>query len=40
IAKTYGTPAFVVNGKYQINPSAINSMQDLEDLVKKLSNMK
>ncbi|EAJ7695650.1 thiol:disulfide interchange protein DsbA/DsbL, partial [Campylobacter jejuni] len=24
----------------QINPSAINSMQDLEDLVKKLSNMK
>ncbi|EAL7317035.1 thiol:disulfide interchange protein DsbA/DsbL, partial [Campylobacter jejuni] len=29
-----------VNGKYQINPSAINSMQDLEDLVKKLSNMK
>ncbi|EAL9961384.1 thiol:disulfide interchange protein DsbA/DsbL, partial [Campylobacter jejuni] len=26
--------------KYQINPSAINSMQDLEDLVKKLSNMK
>ncbi|EAV9984228.1 thiol:disulfide interchange protein DsbA/DsbL, partial [Campylobacter jejuni] len=28
------------NGKYQINPSAINSMQDLEDLVKKLSNMK
>ncbi|EAH5373147.1 thiol:disulfide interchange protein DsbA/DsbL, partial [Campylobacter jejuni] len=22
------------------NPSAINSMQDLEDLVKKLSNMK
>ncbi|EAH4934920.1 thiol:disulfide interchange protein DsbA/DsbL, partial [Campylobacter jejuni] len=23
-----------------INPSAINSMQDLEDLVKKLSNMK
>ncbi|EAJ6590422.1 thiol:disulfide interchange protein DsbA/DsbL, partial [Campylobacter jejuni] len=27
-------------GKYQINPSAINSMQDLEDLVKKLSNMK
>ncbi|EAL6305739.1 thiol:disulfide interchange protein DsbA/DsbL, partial [Campylobacter jejuni] len=25
---------------YQINPSAINSMQDLEDLVKKLSNMK
>lgn len=25
---------------FQINPSAINSMQDLEDLVKKLSNMK
>lgn len=39
IAKTYGTPAFVVNGTYQINPSAINSMQDLEDLVRKLSNM-
>ncbi len=40
ISQNYDTPAFVVNGKYQINPSAINSMQDLEDLVKKLSNMK
>ncbi|MFQ6342098.1 thiol:disulfide interchange protein DsbA/DsbL [Campylobacter sp. VTCC 70190] len=39
IAKTYGTPAFVVNGKYQINPSAIGSMQDLQNLVKKLSDM-
>ncbi|EKF6225026.1 thiol:disulfide interchange protein DsbA/DsbL [Campylobacter coli] len=39
IARTYGTPAFVVNGKYQINPSAISSMQALEDIVKKLSNM-
>ncbi|EPT6750074.1 thiol:disulfide interchange protein DsbA/DsbL [Campylobacter coli] len=39
IARTYGTPAFVVNGKHQINPSAISSMQTLEDIVKKLSNM-
>lgn len=39
IAKTYGTPAFVVNGKYQINPNKINSMQDLENIVRKLSQM-
>lgn len=37
IAKTYGTPAFIVNGKYQINPNKINSMQDLENIVRKLS---
>ena len=39
IAKTYGTPSFIVNGKYQINPNIINSMQDLENIVKKLSEM-
>lgn len=37
VAKTYGTPAFVVNGKYQIKPEALTSMQALSDLVENLS---
>ncbi|MCX2682957.1 thiol:disulfide interchange protein DsbA/DsbL [Campylobacter sp. MIT 21-1685] len=37
IAKTYGTPAFVVNGIYQIKPEALSSMDALEKLVERLS---
>lgn len=37
VAKTYGTPAFVVNGKYQIKPEAVTSLEALQNLVKELS---
>lgn len=37
LARTYGTPSFIVNGKYQINPEFINSLQSLVDFVKYLS---
>ncbi|AJC87468.1 thiol:disulfide interchange protein DsbA/DsbL [Campylobacter insulaenigrae] len=37
IAKTYGTPAFVVNGKYQINPEYVTSLEELIRIVKELS---
>ncbi|MBJ6704550.1 DsbA family protein, partial [Campylobacter coli] len=40
IAKTYGTPAFVVNGKYQIVPSAIKSPEALIEITKELSKQK
>jgi len=36
-ARTYGTPSFIVNGKYQIKPEALNSLENLEKLVKELS---
>ncbi len=38
IAKRYGTPTFVVNGKYQINPKYITSLEELIRIVKELSN--
>ncbi|TXE78889.1 thiol:disulfide interchange protein DsbA/DsbL [Campylobacter peloridis] len=37
ISKNYGTPAFVVNGKYQINPEYITSLEELINIVKELS---
>lgn len=36
-AKTYGTPSFIVNGKYQIKPEAVTSMQNLLKIVSELS---
>ncbi|TXE89000.1 thiol:disulfide interchange protein DsbA/DsbL [Campylobacter volucris] len=39
IAKNYGTPAFVVNGKYQINPEYITSLEDLIKITQELSKM-
>lgn len=36
IAANTGTPAFVVNGKYQIKPEAVTSLDALEKLVKEL----
>ncbi|OCX42355.1 protein-disulfide isomerase [Campylobacter ornithocola] len=38
ISRNYGTPAFVVNGKYQINPEYITSLEELILIVKELSN--
>ncbi|KQI58211.1 thiol:disulfide interchange protein DsbA/DsbL, partial [Campylobacter jejuni] len=40
ISQNYGTPAFVVNGKYQIIPSAINSPEALIEITKELSKQK
>ncbi|MCH3697624.1 thiol:disulfide interchange protein DsbA/DsbL [Campylobacter lari] len=37
ISRNYGTPAFVVNGKYQINPEYITSLEELIRIVKELS---
>nr|WP_243708246.1 thiol:disulfide interchange protein DsbA/DsbL [Campylobacter volucris] len=37
ISRNYGTPAFVVNGKYQINPEYITSLEELIKIVKELS---
>lgn len=37
IAVNTGTPAFVINGKYQIKPEAITSLDALEKLAKELS---
>ena len=37
LARTFGTPSFIINGKYQLNPEAINSMSDLQKLVEELS---
>ncbi|EGK7484906.1 thiol:disulfide interchange protein DsbA/DsbL [Campylobacter lari] len=37
ISRNYGTPAFVVNGKYQINPEYIASLEELIRIVKELS---
>lgn len=37
VAKNFGTPAFVINGKYQINPEAITSLENLEKIIKELS---
>ncbi|EJB6607448.1 thiol:disulfide interchange protein DsbA/DsbL [Campylobacter lari] len=37
ISRNYGTPAFVVNGKYQINPEYITSLEELIHIVKELS---
>lgn len=39
ISKNYGTPAFVVNGKYQITPQAITSPQVLIEITEELSKM-
>ncbi|WP_250325551.1 thiol:disulfide interchange protein DsbA/DsbL [Campylobacter lari] len=39
ISKNYGTPAFVVNGKYQITPQAITSPQALIEITEELSKM-
>ncbi|MCV3456996.1 thiol:disulfide interchange protein DsbA/DsbL [Campylobacter sp. CNRCH_2016_0050h] len=39
ISKNYGTPAFVVNGKYQIIPQAITSPQALMEITEELSKM-
>lgn len=36
IAKNYGTPAFVVNGKYQIHPGAFDSIDVLAVIVEEL----
>lgn len=36
IAKNYGTPAFVVNGKYQIHPGAFDSIDVLVVIVEEL----
>lgn len=40
IANTYGTPAFVVNGKYVINLSYAKSPQDLINIIEELSKLK
>ena len=40
ISQNYDTPAFVVNGKYQIVPSAINSPEALIEITKELSKQK
>ncbi|WP_139451872.1 thiol:disulfide interchange protein DsbA/DsbL [Campylobacter armoricus] len=37
ISRNYGTPAFVVNGKYQINPEYITSLEELIRIVDELS---
>ncbi|AJC86066.1 thiol:disulfide interchange protein DsbA/DsbL [Campylobacter sp. RM16704] len=37
ISRNYGTPAFVVNGKYQINPDYITSLEELIRIVDELS---
>ncbi|MCV3337421.1 thiol:disulfide interchange protein DsbA/DsbL [Campylobacter sp. RKI_CA19_01121] len=37
ISRNYGTPAFVVNGKYQINPEYITSLEELIRIIKELS---
>ncbi|WP_236681187.1 thiol:disulfide interchange protein DsbA/DsbL [Campylobacter lari] len=39
ISKNYGTPAFIVNGKYQITPQAITSPQVLIEITEELSKM-
>ncbi|MDE6978886.1 MAG: thiol:disulfide interchange protein DsbA/DsbL [Helicobacter sp.] len=36
IVKNYGTPAFVVNGKYQIHPNAFDSVDILAVIVEEL----
>lgn len=40
ISQNYGTPAFIVNGKYQIISSAINSPETLIEITKELSKQK
>lgn len=40
IANTYGTPAFIVNGKYVINLAHAKSPQDLIDIIEELSKLK
>ncbi|TKX30624.1 thiol:disulfide interchange protein DsbA/DsbL [Campylobacter aviculae] len=40
ISQNYGTPAFVVNGKYQIIPTAITSPEALIKIVEELSKQK
>ncbi len=37
IAASYGTPAFIVNAKYQIKPEAVDSLQNLQKIVEELS---
>ncbi|KAA6220596.1 thiol:disulfide interchange protein DsbA/DsbL [Campylobacter sp. LR264d] len=37
VARTFGTPAFVVNGKYQIKPEAVISLEALQNLIEELS---
>ncbi|MBK1991308.1 thiol:disulfide interchange protein DsbA/DsbL [Campylobacter sp. 2018MI35] len=39
ISKNYGTPGFVVNGKYQITPQAITSPQALIKAIEELSKL-
>ncbi|MCV3374515.1 thiol:disulfide interchange protein DsbA/DsbL [Campylobacter lari] len=39
ISKNYGTPAFIVNGKYQITPQVITSPQALIEITEELSKM-
>lgn len=39
ISKNYGTPAFIVNGKYQITPQAITSPQALIEITEELRKM-
>ena len=36
IAQTYGTPTFIINGKYQIEAEALTSMQNLLKIVSEL----
>lgn len=37
LAKTYGTPSFIVNGEYQIKPEALSSMENLLMVVSELA---
>lgn len=39
ISKNFGTPGFVVNGKYQINPAVLTSPAALTKIVEELSKM-
>lgn len=39
VAKNFGTPAFVINGTYQIKPEAIISLENLEKIIKNLSKL-
>ncbi|HEF3558357.1 TPA: thiol:disulfide interchange protein DsbA/DsbL, partial [Campylobacter upsaliensis] len=38
VAKNYGTPAFVINGTYQIKPEAIDSFESLLKIIEELKN--
>ncbi|MBS4236048.1 thioredoxin domain-containing protein [Campylobacter vulpis] len=38
VAKNYGTPAFIVNGSYQIKPEAIDSFESLLRIIEELKN--